>query len=282
MAHIALFGCTGRLGTAILRRFGEEILHPSEQELDLTDTGTVRKLLLEHRPQTIINAAAYTDVDGAERDTDTAYRLNGELVADLCSLCREIDANFVHFSTDFVFDGKKGTPYAEEDTPAPLSVYARSKLAGEEAVRSGLPENRYLLIRTSWLFAPCGPSFPASVLAWARKGALRAPCDVVGTPTYAPDLADAIVKLLDRKARGLYHVANAGIASRWDLARRTVEAAGLDVEVGKASASDFPTPAPRPLNSALACEKYVTCVGEEMPRWEDAVARWHRDRAESA
>jgi dTDP-4-dehydrorhamnose reductase len=282
MAQTALFGCTGRLGTAILQRLGEGILHPPEDELDLTDTSTVRNLLLEHRPATIINAAAYTDVDGAEENAEAAHRINAELVADLCSLSAEIGALFVHFSTDFVFDGTKGAPYAEEDVPAPLSVYAESKLAGEEAVLSLLPEDRYLLIRASWLFAPWGPSFPASVLGWASKGTLKAPSDVVGTPTYAPDLADAVVGLLDREARGLYHVANAGIASRWDLARKTVEVAGLDIEVEEASASDFPAPAPRPLNSALSCEKYVTCAGAPLPRWDDAVGRWYGARAESA
>ena len=282
MTRTALFGCTGRLGTAILRRLGEDILHPAEDELDLTDTDTVRTLLLAHRPETIINAAAYTDVDDAEENRETAHRINAELVQDLCALSAEIGAIFVHFSTDFVFDGTKGTPYTEEDVPAPISAYAESKLAGEAAVRSGLPEDRYLLIRTSWLFAPWGPSFPASVLAWAQKGPVTAPSDVVGSPTYAPDLADAVADLLDREARGLYHVANAGIASRLDLARATLETAGLDVEVKKARASDFPAPARRPLNSALSCEKYVTCVGAGMPHWENAIERWYRARADFA
>jgi dTDP-4-dehydrorhamnose reductase len=279
MARTVLFGSTGRLGTAILQRLGKvrDMLHPTEDELDLTDGSAVRDLLAKSRPDAIINAAAYTDVDGAESNEGLAYRLNADLAGDLARLAREIGALFVHFSTDFVFDGLKDCPYTEEDTPSPVSVYGRSKLAGEEAVRSELSENMYLLVRTSWLFAPWGPSFPANVLKWAGKGTVRAPVDVLGSPTYAIDLADALARLLDRDARGLYHVANSGVASRHAQARRVVEVAGLDVVVEEASASDFPASAPRPQNSALSTGKYVRETGPALPPWEDAVAKWYEE-----
>jgi dTDP-4-dehydrorhamnose reductase len=279
MAQTVLFGSTGRLGTAILERLGRmrDMLHPNEDELDLTDGSAVRDLLANNRPDVIINAAAYTDVDGAESNERLAYRLNADVAGSLARLAGEIGALFVHFSTDFVFDGEKGSPYTEEDTPSPISAYGRSKLAGEKAVRSELSEKTYLLVRTSWLFAPWGPSFPANVLEWAGKGTVIAPVDVLGSPTYAVDLADALARLLDRDARGLYHVANSGVASRHAQACRVVEVAGLDIPVEEAYASDFPAPAPRPQNSALSTGKYVREIGQALPPWEDAVSRWYEE-----
>ena len=276
-------GAGGMLGTAlqrVLTERGAAFSAASELELDITDPVAVRHRLTEFAvglaPETrgvVINAAAYTNVEGAEDHEDLAYLVNSHGPALLARDARENGLGFVHVSTDFVFDGRKPGAYAESDDTNPLSVYGASKLAGELAVELEYPDA--IIVRTAWVFGPCGANFPVKIVAAARtRPTLSVVVDEVGSPTYTIDLAAGLLGLVDAGATGLYHLAGAGSCSRFDLATRVLALAGLgDVIVEPVTGDAFPTKAERPMNSVLDCSK-AAALGVVMPEWSDALGRF--------
>ncbi len=227
-------------------------------------------------PRTVINAAAYTDVNGAEAaDQRTlAVALNRELPARLAGACDRIGAPLVHVSTDYVFDGTADRPYREEDPVAPLQVYGETKLAGEREITERLGESRALIVRVSTLYGP-GPRghYVRAILGQARKRArievVRLP---VSSPGYTPDLAEGLVELVWSRARGVVHLANGGGCSRLELAREIVRLAGLDVRVDERPVAT--DPAPRPAYSVLDTSRYTELTGRAMRPWRDALAEY--------
>jgi len=282
-------GAGGMLGTAlqtVLTEGGERFWAPAEGELDITNGEMVRERvgefasgLAEGERGVLVNAAAYTNVEGAQDDPETAYRVNEVGARLLAAAAREADLRFVHVSTDFVFDGTKTSAYVESDEPNALSVYGASKLAGERAVVEANPDS--LIVRTAWVFGPAGVNFPTKILSAAReRGSLAVVDDEVGSPTYTIDLAAGIVGLVSTGAApGVYHLAGSGVTSRYDLAGEVLRLAGVSVPVRRAKSADFPTKAVRPLNSALDCSK-AAVLGVHMPDWQDAVLRFMRDSGE--
>jgi dTDP-4-dehydrorhamnose reductase len=273
-----VLGAAGQLGSALAGRLGERGLPFAARDsrgLDVADAGAVARALAEIRPGAVLNAAAYTDVDGCERDPARAAAVNALAPAALARLCREAGIGLLHVSTDYVFDGRTEGPLAEDAPVAPLSEYGRSKLAGERAVLAASPD--FVVVRTSWVFGR-GKNFIASVRARAetvRKdpsaGPLRVVDDQVGSPTYAEDLAGGLLDLLDRGGRGLYHLANRGAASRLELARFALDAAGLaDLEIQPVKTVDFPLPAQRPLHTVLDCAR-ARAAGVSLRPWQEAV-----------
>jgi dTDP-4-dehydrorhamnose reductase len=249
-------------------------------ELDIGDPQAVRERIAAARPAVVINCAAYTNVDGAEAAEAEAHRVNAEAVGHVAAACAAVDALLVHFSTDYVFDGTAEHPYAEDDPANPQSAYGRTKWAGEEALRrSGA---RHLLVRTSWLFGPCGRNFVAAILEKARAGErLRVVGDQVGSPTYAADLVIAVEKLLAGGARGTFHFANSGACSWFDFAREILAKADLTVAEEQITTAELGRPAPRPAYSVLATSRYAAAVGETPPPWQDAVRRYLAESAPS-
>jgi dTDP-4-dehydrorhamnose reductase len=221
----------------------------------------------------LLNAAAYTNVEAAEDNSDLAYLVNAHGPALLAREAREQGLAFAHVSTDFVFDGRKQGAYTETDDTNPLSVYGASKLAGEIAVALEYPEA--LIARTAWVYGPGGVNFPLKIVAAARtRPSLSVVTDEVGSPTYTLDLAAALVGLAELGASGLYHLAGSGSCSRYELAERTLALAELGAIPIEAVTSDaFPTKAARPLNSVLDCSKAAT-LGVTMPDWADALERF--------
>jgi dTDP-4-dehydrorhamnose reductase len=270
-------GAAGQLGSALAACLAARgtPCESHDRRLDVADGDAMRRALLALRPAVLANAAAYTDVDGCERDPERARRVNAEAPAALAALCRELGVRLLHVSTDYVFDGCGARPLREDDPVDPLSEYGRSKLAGERSVLAASPE--FVVVRASWLFGR-GRNFIASVCARARQvrdgevpGPLRVVEDQLGSPTYAEDLAEGLVLLLERGARGLYHLANRGAASRTQLARLALDAAGLaDVEIQPVKTSEFPLPARRPLYTVLDCGR-AAALGVQLRPWEDAV-----------
>lgn len=255
--QVLVTGGKGMLGRALVRRLrGEaEVLAVDVGEVDVTDGQAVRRCFAECRPELVFHCAAMTDVDGCELDPDTSLLVNAlaaELVAEACAAH---SARMVHISTDFVFDGRKGSPYTEDDEPSPVSVYGATKLEGERLVAKALPE--HTIVRTAWTFAPWGHNFVRSILRAAKdRGSLRVVDDQRGSPTYAPDLADALWALAQRRATGLFHVTNAGAVSRFDLAREICQAAGMsDVPIEPIGSPDLDQPARRPANASLLSTK---------------------------
>jgi dTDP-4-dehydrorhamnose reductase len=264
-------GAGGQLATAFSRVLEGEVFLSHEEALDIRDAGALHTAVHAFAPDCILHCAAYTDVDGAEVDEDTAEAVNVVGTRNVVRAVRGTHSTVVYFSTDYVFDGAKGRPYVESDLPEPLNVYGRTKLAGEQEV---LGWARGVVVRTSWLFSETGRNFVKTILAAAQDRAgsgepLRVVDDQVGSPTYAGHLAEAVDDAVRRGlAPGLYHMAGSGYCSWCELAREVVQLAGLDVEVQPISAAEVARPARRPPFSALDTERPVP----RLPHWAQGVA----------
>ncbi|MEX2151175.1 MAG: dTDP-4-dehydrorhamnose reductase [Steroidobacteraceae bacterium] len=270
---ILLTGPTGQVGAALLEtqpRLGE-VVAASHARLDLANPDSIRKAVRAARPEVIVNAAAYTAVDRAESERDTAFAVNATAPGILAEEARRAGALLVHYSTDYVFDGAKATPYVEEDEPDPINVYGASKLAGERAIAaSGC---RYLILRTSWVYGPRGSNFYLTMLRLARDRAeLRVVDDQVGAPTSSLEIARATAQLLRRDAQGLYHMSAAGETSWCGFARAILARAGLATPVVAIRTEDYPAPARRPRNSRLDCSRLRAEHGVALAPWDEALA----------
>lgn len=269
-------------GHTVLRTdigFREGMTIPEWEPLDITDTAAVLACIAKHKPDTVIHTAAYTDVDGCERDPERACRINGLGTWNIAAACAENDARLVFISTDFVFDGAKTTPYTEFDTPHPLNHYGTSKLAGEKFVAQLC--RRHFILRTAWLFGVHGPCFPAKMLELAKtRKEISVVVDQIGSPTHTVDLAKTAVGLLDSLLYGTYHVTSAGSCSWHEFAQKTFALAGITgVEVHPMPASQWPSPTRRPAYSVLRHYALELQGKDNLPAWEDALADYLRLRS---
>ncbi|MHB9003931.1 MAG: dTDP-4-dehydrorhamnose reductase [Coriobacteriia bacterium] len=287
--RVLIAGANGMLGSALQRVLGErglEFVAPAERDFDITDPNVVERVagaFAESNPGgargVLINAAAYTNVEGAEDNRDLAYRVNEYGPRVLAGVARTHELGFVHVSTDFVFDGTKNGAYSETDEPHPLSVYGASKLAGELAVVSEYPDA--LIVRTAWVFGLAGVNFPTKILSLAReRERVQVVTDEVGSPTYTVDLAAGILDLASAGASGFYHLAGAGSCSRFELARELTRLAGLATEIDPVTSDAFPTRAARPRNSVLDCGK-ASAMGVILPDWRQGIARFMDELGEN-
>jgi dTDP-4-dehydrorhamnose reductase len=284
MARILLIGKNGQLGWELHRTLATlgELTAIDYPEIDLEHPETGRDLIRKIRPGVIVNAAAYTAVDQAETEQERAWKINALAPGLLAEEASRLSAVFIHYSTDYVFDGEKGAPYIEEDTPNPLNFYGRSKLEGERLVHEA--GGISLILRTSWVYSLRQQGgFVSKVLQWSRQQeTLRMVNDQIGNPTWCRFLAEITAQLMApgdvhiREHAGLYHLAGDGFASRLEWARLILE---LDPnrheqmvqELLPAPSSEFPTPARRPLLSALNCDKFATIFGLRLPAWKTAL-----------
>lgn len=283
-ASVLVIGAGGRLGRALSRADWPNGLVPvfaRRTDLDPLDAAALSAFLVGHRPAVILNAAGWTDVDGAERDPDGARRLNRDLPAALAQAAADVGARLVHVSTDYVFDGETDRPYVETDPVRPLGVYGVTKLEGEAAVRAAAPDA--VIVRTAWLVGPDRPNFLTAVLDRADSGeALAVTDDQFGSPTTTESLADALIAVARRLAAdpaapgGVYHFAGAGEASWRDLAqailtaRESAGGAAAPVVSGR-PADTGPGRAPRPRRSPLASDALARDYGITAPPWREAV-----------
>jgi dTDP-4-dehydrorhamnose reductase len=269
-------GARGQLGRAlevVVPARGHGFLGVDLPEVDIADAAAVARLVRRERPGALVNCAAFTAVDAAEEHEDEALAVNGTAVAGLAAAAEAVGAVLVQISTDYVFDGRSSRPYREDDAPAPLSAYGRSKLAGEVAARGA---RHHLVVRTAWLFGEGGRNFVEAIRTQVRGGAaaLRVVDDQRGSPTYAADLADAIVRLLEGGARGVIHAVNDGVTTWAGLAREIVARIGATVEIVPITAAELARPAPRPANSHLDTGRLTGLLGAPLPPWQDAVRRY--------
>ncbi len=276
---VLIAGAGGMLGTALQRVLVERGIAfqaPAESVFDITDPAVVGELVGEFagaNPRALlVNAAAYTDVERAEDDRETAFRVNEHGARVLAEAAREAGLGFVHVSTDFVFDGAKSGPYIETDEPHPLSVYGASKLAGEAAVEAADPSA--LIVRTAWVFGAGGVNFPLKILAAAESNpTLNVVTDECGSPTYTVDLAAALLDLADRGAAGVHHLAGSGHCTRYEMAVEVLRLAGLANPVEPVISASFPSRVRRPANSVLDCSR-AAAHGVVLPDWRNALARF--------
>jgi dTDP-4-dehydrorhamnose reductase len=252
--RVLVTGGYGLLGTAVCTCFGllgHRVLALGSADSDITNHSTSRASILGFKPDIVIHAAAMTDVDGCERDPDAAYRVNSVGAWNIAASCEEAGARIVFISTDFVFDGKKTTPYTEFDETNPINVYGKSKLIAEKLVKDAC--QRSYIVRTSWLFGPTGKCFPKTILNLAKtKQTIDVVSDQVGSPTYVDDLALTIADIVQVPMFGTYHVANGGECTWHEFAETIItEAEVQGVVVNPILAADWPSPATRPAYSAL-------------------------------
>jgi dTDP-4-dehydrorhamnose reductase len=285
---ILLLGNTGQLGWELERSLQPlgEVIALDYPAINLADSGCVRKIVGKYCPEMIINATAYTDVDKAESEPELAEAINGLGPGILAEEAHKLNAFLIHYSTDYVFDGKKGTPYEETDTPNPLNVYGLSKLHGEQAVQQ--VDGNYFIFRTSWVYSLRVGGFVNKVLEWSRQQEiLRIVDDQVANPTWARVLAEATAQVVARaggdhfpwlvERKGLYHIAGNGFASRLDWARKILEfdshrESQVCKKILPALTEEFPSPAERPLFSALACSQFFFTFGFQLPYWKQSLA----------
>lgn len=272
-----VLGHRGLLGQALTRALtahGWQTHGLDRAESNPLDPDVLRPVLEETAPDAIFNTIAWTQVDDAEAHPQEALAVNRGLPALLGSIVRNSGAYLMHFSSDFVFDGRKGSPYTEEDKPAPLSVYGESKLAGDLALLEPAAPN-ICVVRTAWLFGPGRRNFVRVILEKARTGGpLSVVHDQIGSPTYTPDLAEACVKLAERRAGGLIHVVNAGQASWCELASEAVRLANIPAPVRPITSADWPQAARRPAYSVLGAERYASLAGQPMRTWAQALREY--------
>lgn len=283
--RILVFGRDGQVGRALqpaLAALGEAV-SLGRAEADFTRPQTLGALVEAHRPDVVVVAAAYTAVDAAESDRDTAFAVNATAVGEIGRAAKKIGVPVVSYSTDYVYDGEAGDPHREDETPNPRSVYGASKLAGEEALRASGAD--HVILRTSWVYAPDGKNFPLTMLRLAREREhLRVVADQIGAPTPAKLIAEATARVIpqllsDRSKAGIYHFAAAGETSWHGFARLVIAEArragavlkaGAD-EVEPVTTADYPTPARRPANSVLDTTRFRATFGGDIPRWEEGV-----------
>lgn len=281
--RIAVTGKQGQVVSALVERgpqAGVGIIAVGRPEMDLTDPASIRRVLSEVKPDAIVSAAAYTAVDKAENEPELAFAVNAEGPAAIAAVAAELDIPVVHISTDYVFPGDKEGIYLETDATGPVSVYGKSKLAGEEAVAVATPN--HAILRTAWVYSPFGANFVKTMLRLAEtRDVVNIVADQHGTPTSALDIADAVIAIAKRlvsdpdpKLRGVFHLTGQGEATWADFAEAIFavlqEKKGKAVTVGHVTTDQYPTPAKRPANSRLSTEKLARTYGIVLPHWRQS------------
>lgn len=275
---IVVTGADGQLGTAFRQRLGTDATYLARADLDLADTSALRPTLASLQPAVIINCAAYTAVDAAETNRDTALAINAVAVGEMAATAAKLGARFVTVSTDYVFDGLSRDPYVESSETNPVNVYGESKLAGERAAFEANPES--LIVRTSWVLSGTHPNFVSTMIRLAGEGSLSVVDDQRGHPTIASDLANAILAAVKSEISGVLHLTNAGVTTWYHLAREATALAGLDPNVfSPCTTADYPTPASRPLNSVLNSERLAIEGLDPMPPYARGLPSLVRDLA---
>ena len=285
--RIVLIGSNGQLGWELRQTLPTlgEVLALSRAELDLAVSDSIAKTLTDLRPDLILNASAYTEVDLAETQVDLAMQINANAPGVLAEVAHRLGAALVHYSTDYVFDGQGTHPYTENDLVNPVNIYGKSKYQGEQNIQQA--GDAYLILRTSWVYSLRGNSFVNKVLGWARKNStLKIVSDQVSNPTWARALAEVTTSALAtdkaelvekiRERRGLYHLAGGGFTSRYEWAKRILALDPNPTEqlvqsIEPVSSLEFPTPALRPLFTALDCTKFEQNFGLRIPEWEESL-----------
>jgi dTDP-4-dehydrorhamnose reductase len=291
--RILLFGKNGQLGTELQKSLPALGIVTSldQEELDLCNLQALRRILQESKPHLVINASAYTAVDRAELEPDKAMTINALAPGIMAEETRNLQAVLIHYSTDYVFDGAKNTPYTEDDHTNPLNMYGKSKLAGEQNVMQ--VGEACLILRTSWVYSIKGTGFVSKVLEWSRNNQiLKIVNDQISNPTWARDLADATFRVISahqdnlqdfmKEKRGVYHLAGGGYTSRYEWAREILANDPKRTEqlvriLEPASSKEFPTPAIRPLFSALDCSKFKDTFGFSLPPWKESLRQAMRE-----
>lgn len=270
-----VLGAKGQLGSELQRFLGDAALYLDHAKLDLGDPPALQKAIRELNPELVINAAAYNAVDKAESESELAFKINADAPAVISELSKEMGFKFIHLSSDYVFNGKSEKPYKETDPVDPLNAYGRSKAEGERRALAANPS--CLIFRTAWVHALNGRSFLATVLRLGSENKpMKVVSDTVGSPTWARDLADVIIK--SRELSGIFHYSNEGSCSWYDFASAIKKIAKLNLELTPIPSSEYPTPAKRPKFSLLDKSKIKSTLGIQVPHWTESLELCLKER----
>ncbi len=267
-------GKNGQLARAFIRRFEKESVAfsaPDESQCDITSESAVLDIIGSHRPDVIINCAAYNLVDKAEKEYEKALAVNATGPQHLAYAAKKYNAFLIHFGSDYVFDGlKQNGLYIEDDVVNPLNAYGKSKLEGEKLVQEGL--DSFLIFRLSWVFGEGLQNFIHKLVEWSKKTEyLKITCDEFSVPTYTDTVVDITLTALERNLSGLYHLTNSGFCSRYEWARLIVDTLGINKFIRPVPIASFNLPARRPVFSAMSNEKISNLLGLQIPPWDEAV-----------
>lgn len=273
---VLVTGGNGMLARAVVSEFrcrGHIVVAPPRAEMDVASEAAVEWWVDEHSPDLVVQGAAYTAVDAAEAHTDEAFLVNATATRYVAAACRKSGALLIYPSTDYVFGGCAMRPYGPADAIDPLNAYGRSKAAGERAVADA---ERFLVVRTSWLYGAGGRNFVDTILGRARTGAaLRVVDDQIGRPTWTGSLAQTVADLAEGGAMGIFHATDGGAPVSWyGFAQEVLRAAGLDADIAPVPGSEWPTPAPRPVFSVLDCRATEARIGRALPDWRSTLRRF--------
>lgn len=272
---ILITGAKGMMGSDLMKVLSQKkeynLIGATRNDFDITDYSQTLQFLMDKRPDIVVHAAAYTKVDDCESNKETAYKVNEAGTKSVASGCKDINAKLISISTDYIFNGRKNTPYLENDMPAPLSVYGDSKLKGELVVQDILRD--FIIVRTSWLFGRNGNNFISAILKQAEKTkTIKVVNDQTGSPTYTIDLSHAIEKLISCNAKGIFNITNSGECSWYQFAKKILELAGIKgVDVVPITSEELKRPARRPAYSILDCSKFKNTTNYNMRHWEEAL-----------
>ena len=273
---ILIIGAKGQLGYDFQRLFDklkEEYIATDRDDLDITDIEKVREFVKDKNITLIINCAAYNNVDKAEDEPEICKKLNTYAPRDLAIVAKEIGADYITYSTDFVFDGEKKASYTEEDIPNPLSIYGKSKYEGEKEVFKVKPDS--FVVRTSWVFGIANNNFNKQVINWSKsKDELSIVDDQISSPTYSKDLAYYSWELIKTKKYGLYHLSNTGEASKYDQGKYVFDKIGWQGKLNRAKTKDFNLKAQRAEYTKLDSSKLEKVIGKKIPSWENGIDRF--------
>jgi dTDP-4-dehydrorhamnose reductase len=273
---VAIIGGRGMLGTDLTKICGQQGFNVEVfdlPEFDITNSQQLKEAL--SNTKTIVNCAAYTNVDGAESEAELAYQVNAEAVGRLGTLVKEANAWLLHISTDFVFDGQLGRPYVETDLPNPINEYGKTKLAGEQLLAQSGCKN--CIVRVEWTYGLAGNNFVTKIIQQAKTGGtIKVVDDQIGSPTATTEVAKVICELLRIKPTGLFHFASAGYVSRYEMAKFIFDKLSMDVNLLACKTSDFVSDAARPLNSRLDCSKIEALLDEPIETWQVPLKRFLR------
>ncbi len=281
---VAITGVRGMLGSDLMRLFQQEheVLGLDLHNCNILDAARLHDVIAPFRPDVIIHTAAYTNVDKAESDQDAAFALNETGTKNVAEAAKACQAKLVYISTDYVFDGTKGTPYAEDDAPSPLGAYGWSKWRGEEQIRTLFSEKTasFLIVRIAWLYGKHGKNFVETILNLAQQqDTLRVVNDQFGAPTYTQDVARALQALIRCDASGIVHVTNSGQCTWHEFAERILEIAGIQgVTVLPISSAELNRAAPRPAYSVLRLDKFTQLTGQSPRHWKDGLRAYFEER----
>ncbi|MGM0884285.1 MAG: dTDP-4-dehydrorhamnose reductase [Bacillota bacterium] len=275
---IVITGANGQLGRELTEWTTDtaDIIGLGRNELDITSLAACRNIFTLHRPDVVIHCAAYTAVDKAESEPDEAFRVNAAATRNVAVAAREVGAKLCYISTDYVFDGTGSTPYNEYDHTNPQTVYGKSKLAGEQAVKT--LHDRYYIVRTSWVYGKYGNNFVKTMLKIAgERDQLKVVADQLGSPTYTYDLTAFLLELVNTDYYGIYHASNSGICSWYEFAKAIFEDSGVNIQVEPCTTAEFPRPAPRPAYSVMEHSAIRSNGLNVLRPWREALRHYLKD-----